>query len=99
MTLTLQDIERAQKLYNDLEVIHRHRDLVLEAEDAFSISAFIKGTAGRSPVNISFQTLSDEGTKELRALIRRDLRNQAAKIVAELHKMGCEAVLSPKDDA
>jgi hypothetical protein len=96
MTLTLADIERAQKLYRELELLTHLRHQVQGMTAGVTLTGY-RDKKEEGSTYCSIDGFSAEAIKELRELASRDLRNRAAIIVEQLHKLGCEAVLTPKD--
>jgi hypothetical protein len=89
VTLTPKDIERIQELYKQLDLLRRLRKTAADAP-RFHINA--ETNAKR----LAFLGVFDGDVGfELQKILCRDLRKRAGVIVEELHKLGCEAVLTP----
>jgi hypothetical protein len=89
MTLTSEDIDRAKKLYTELSALHARRRAIRTGDISVMVSG--DGTFHR------LESFEHEELRHLRSVLDMTVRGRAAAIVAELHKMGCEAVLTPKD--
>jgi hypothetical protein len=91
-TLTPKDVAKIQGLYRDLDGLHGQRQKIKDA--TFNDVTFHarKGTSGVEI--LYFSDVSAEASKEICAVIARDLRRRAAKIVEALHRYGCEAKLT-----
>ena len=92
MTLTSADIKKIDELYRSLDRLHAQRQQIKEATIEHMTGQIRKGTSGIE--NVYFAEFSSEAKKEIHALVARDLRRRAAKIVEALHKFGCEAKLT-----
>ncbi|HEY1878293.1 MAG TPA: hypothetical protein VGG68_00020 [Caulobacteraceae bacterium] len=94
MTLTPADIKKIQDLYRRLEALHKQRKEIKDAvlEDLNLNATAKQGTSG--VLQLYFDGLSLEASREIGDVVARDLRRRAAKIVETLHKFGCEAKLT-----
>jgi cell division protein FtsB len=86
-TLTAKDIDTVQKLYRDLDEIKRKRKTA--ALQMTSMMVYAKCNA----LGLEINDLSPEAQNAIMEIARKDLRVRAAKIVEQLHKLGCEAQL------